>query len=294
MRRSTPNQLADSFPVSSTYHEHATKIISSFSRFLLPFAFLVCEGEQCGDSAVCLQDPHFINNANCECKAGYKGTTENKEPECMPCETGKYSTIGELVAEKKCWKCEAGKYNPNPGSPACAGCAAGKFSSAEGARYESTCEPCAAGKFSGISSPSCLNCTRDSHSGPGKETCSQCPSGKHIINPATSNALKACNETNGCSLDPCPENNDCVDIKSKNYTVGGPVRRCIYNPPNIIEKEVSIEGLGKTDFPMDLSFAFNIQHFAFMVLYALLAIMILVQIVAVEGGLGKAGVVANR
>ena len=221
-------------------------------------------------------------------------THKTTASECRQCDAGKYSTIGELVEEKFCSNCEMGKYNPSKASPACLGCSAGKFSSTVGATHESTCKPCAAGKFSGTNSPSCSNCTGNTHSGPGRGSCLQCPSGKYVIKRDTANAFKACNEIDGCLIDPCPENNDCVDIKSDNYTAEGPVRRCIYIPPDIIEREVSIEGLGKADFPTDLAYAFNIQHFAFMVLYAFLAIMILVQIVAVEGGLGKAGVVANR
>ena len=232
------------------------------------------------------------NDAQCECKAGYIGTTTSKttKPDCVQCEIGKHSTIGKSM----CSDCEAGKYNPSPGSATCAGCASGKASGTLGAIHESTCKDCAAGTFSDTTSSSCSICTGNTHSGRGQGSCLQCLSGKHVIKTDTLDASKACNETDGCLVDPCPKNNDCVDIKSDNYVAEGPVRRCIYIPPDIIEKEVSIEGLGKADFPTDLAFAFKIQHFAFMVLYAFLAIMILVQIVAVEGGLGKAGMVANR
>ena len=104
----------------------------------------------------------------------------------------------------------------------------------------------------------------------------------------------ACNETNGCSVDPCPENNICSDIKSDDYILGGKVRECTFVPFDITEKEVSIEGLGKEDFPIDLALAFTIQNLSFIFLYATLALMILIQIIAVEGGLGNTERMANK
>ena len=64
---------------------------------------------------------------------------------------------------------------------------------------------------------------------------------------------------------------------------------CVFVDFSLIDQEVDIEGLSKEDFPMELSLPFVIQNILFLTLYGCLALAVLMQIMVVEGGVGKAG-----
>ena len=221
------------------------------------------------------------------CKAGRFNSDQGSDSvtACEACSKGAYSG----TAATKCTACDVGKYSNIESSSSCTSCERGKASASIGATSAVTCKVCAAGKASLAASPTCSSCGSNEYSGAGAGLCSTCGRGKHLVRAETGVENKACNETDGCLLEQCPENNICHDILSP--ATG---RKCEYIPFSIIEEEVAIEGLSEEDFPMELSFPFIVQNAVFLLLYMVLALSILVQVMVIEGGLGKAGVMANK
>ena len=263
------------------------------------------------------------------CSAGRFNSDLGSDSElaCVACPKGGYST----TAATKCTDCEVGKYSDVESSTACTSCSEGKASASKGATTATACAVCAAGKASPVASPSCISCGSNGYSGAGAgPECATCGPGKHLVRADTGIENIACNETNGCLSEKCPVNNICHDVLSpsigieceyvpfsiideevaieglseEGVCVGRNLRqaairtrghgvRVTRNPPPLTHPTPRL-ALLVTDFPMELSFPFVVQNAVFLFLYMLLALSILVQVMVVEGGLGKAGVMANK
>ena len=90
-----------------------------------------------------------------------------------------------------------------------------------------------------------------------------------------------CEDVDGCAGASCGDNRECRDVTGwdPDHPMG---YWCKFFPPPLDppDEEVVVEGLAEEDFPDDLSSFFKMQHQAFIALYFLLAVRILIQVAA--------------
>ena len=102
---------------------------------------------------------------------------------CLPCEKGKYATMGapqclqvcrrgqEQLSNTECKDCPAGMTSDESPEPKCVECDFGKFAPTPGSR---SCEKCPAGRKPSMFQDACNECPRNTYSLDGFGTCIPC------------------------------------------------------------------------------------------------------------------------